>query len=81
MNTFNSYFDHSIRDLLSIFPQNHLDKDGNPFWSGPKRCPGPVTFNTEDPSHVMFVVSYANLLAAALSIPENRDQASVKALC
>jgi hypothetical protein len=25
---FNEYFDHTIRDLLSLFPEDHLDKDG-----------------------------------------------------
>jgi hypothetical protein len=25
---FNSYYDHTIRDLLSIFPKDHKDKDG-----------------------------------------------------
>jgi ubiquitin-activating enzyme E1 len=43
--TFDAYYDHSIRDLLSIFPKDHVDKEGQPFWSGPKRAPSPIPFN------------------------------------
>ena len=66
--TFDAYYDHSIRDLLSIFPKDHVDKEGQPFWSGPKRAPSPVTFNAADDMHVNFVMTYANLIANALDI-------------
>jgi len=66
--TFNAYYDHSIRDLLSIFPKDHVDKEGQPFWSGPKRAPSPVTFNSADDMHVNFVMTYSNLIANALDI-------------
>jgi ubiquitin-activating enzyme E1 len=78
---FNSYYDHTIRDLLSIFPKDHKDKDGQPFWSGPKRAPSPITFDASNTLHIDFIISYANLIAAALSIPENRDVASVIKMC
>jgi ubiquitin-activating enzyme E1 len=66
---FNDYYDHTIRDLLSIFPKDHKDKEGQPFWSGPKRAPSPLTFSADDAIHMEFVFSYANLLAANLNIP------------
>ena len=69
---FNEYYDHSIRDLLSIFPKDHKDKEGSPFWSGPKRCPSPVTFSIDDPIHLEFVLAYANLIAANLNIPQKQ---------
>lgn len=62
---------------MSLFPADHKDKDGQPFWSGPKRCPSPVSFNSNDPRHINFVLTYANLIATALSIPENRDVKAV----
>ena len=80
MDNFNSYYDHTIKDLLSIFPNDHLDKEGQPFWSGPKRCPGPVTFDISNETHLDFVVSYANLIATTMNLPENRDRASVAEL-
>lgn len=75
---FNDFFDFQIQDLLSLFPKDHKDKDGQPFWSGPKRCPSPIAFNAEDPRHVNFVLTYANLIATALSIPTNRDVNAVR---
>lgn len=77
---FNTYYDHLIRDLLSIFPPDHKDKSGQPFWSGPKRCPSPITFDASNETHANFVFSYSNLIAAALNIPENRDKAAVVAI-
>jgi ubiquitin-activating enzyme E1 len=66
---FNNYYDHTIRDLLSIFPKDHKDKDGQPFWSGPKRAPSHIEFNINDETHVEFIVAYSNLIAAAMGIP------------
>lgn len=66
---YNSYYDHTIRDLLSIFPKDHKDKEGQPFWSGPKRAPSPITFDVNDELASGFIFSYANLIAAAFNIP------------
>lgn len=74
---FDNYYDHTIRDLLSIFPKDHKDKDGQPFWSGPKRAPSPVTFDVNDATHLSFVLSYANLIAFNLNIPQVTDKAAV----
>jgi len=49
---FEQLFNHSIANLLHIFPEDHKDKDGQPFWSGPKRAPKPIPFNPNDPLHV-----------------------------
>ncbi len=47
-----------------------------PFWSGPKRAPNPLKFNPEDPLHLNFVISAANLRAANYRIERdpNVDQ-------
>ena len=76
-NCFNNYFHHTILDLLSIFPKDHVDKEGQPFWSGPKRAPSHIEFDANNQMHHEFVMSYANLIAKAMSIPENRDAAAV----
>lgn len=73
---FNGFYDHSIRDLLFLFPQDHTTTEGQPFWSGPKRCPSPETFNAEDPIHVEFIWTCANLIFANLGMPSiSRDAA------
>ena len=72
--TFNAYYDHSIRDLLSIFPKDHKDKDGQAFWSGPKRAPSPIPFDANNKMHIGFLMTYSNLIANALSIATMSDE-------
>lgn len=74
---FNAYFDYGIQDLLSTFPKDAKDKEGNPFWSGPKRCPTAITFDASNPDHINFIVPAANLIAVALGLPECRDVAKI----
>lgn len=45
---YEEFYDHDIQDLLSLLPADHKDSSGNPFWSGPKRCPGPLPFDVND---------------------------------
>jgi len=78
---FNSYYDHDIRDLKSIFPDDHLDSHGQPFWSGPKRAPHPITFDANDETHLNFVKACANLIAFNLSIQQVNDDAAVRDIC
>ena len=70
---FEELYDHGIRDLLSLLPPDHKDSSGNPFWSGPKRCPGVITFDPEDEVHLSFVFNAANLIAVNLGIEPERD--------
>ena len=70
---FEKLFTHDILNLLHIFPEDHKDKDGQSFWTGPKRAPHAVYYNPEDPLHAQFVASCANLIAYNLGIPQNRD--------
>lgn len=65
---FEEKFDWKIRNLLGVFPTDHLNNQGVPFWSGPKRAPVPVTFDPNDRLHVSFISSAANLLAYSLGI-------------
>lgn len=74
---FDDYYNYTIKDLLSLFPKDAKDKEGAPFWSGPKRCPSPIAFDVNNKQHVEFIVSYSNLIAAALKIKENRDVGAI----
>mmetsp|Transcript_21396 Transcript_21396/g.33094 ORF Transcript_21396/g.33094 Transcript_21396/m.33094 type:complete len:458 (-) Transcript_21396:85-1458(-) len=77
---FNTYYNYNIQDLLSIFPKDHLDKSGQPFWSGPKRAPSHIPFDASKDDHINFIHSYSNLIATALNIPECKDVEKVRAL-
>ena len=67
---FTSIFDHNIRDLKKMFPDNHVDESGQPFWSGPKRCPQPVVFDSYDEICLKFIFTTANLIFASISMPQ-----------
>jgi ubiquitin-activating enzyme E1 len=60
---FEELFNNSIRQLLYNFPLDMTTSTGSPFWSGPKRPPTPLVFNADDPEHMAFVLSAANLRA------------------
>ena len=77
MDHFNEYYDHSIKDLLSIFPSDAKDKEGQPFWGGPKRCPSPITMDLNNKLHNDFVFTYSNLIALALGLEQNKNQSAV----
>ena len=70
---FEELFNHSIQNLLGIFPHDAKDKDGHPFWSGPKRAPTPIPYSHSDTLHTHFVLACANLIAFNLGIPQNRN--------
>jgi len=74
---FTDQFDYQIRDLLSLFPADYKTKEGQPFWSGPKRCPSPIPFDINNETHAMFVFTYANLIGFSLGIGENKNMAAV----
>jgi len=75
---FEGLYDHGIRDLKALLPDDHKDSSGNPFWSGPKRSPQVVTFDPEDPLHFSFAYNAANLVAVSIGLEPVRDEAAFK---
>jgi ubiquitin-activating enzyme E1 len=74
LRKFYSLFRDFIVSLTTVLPQDFKTSSGDPFWSGAKRFPKAFTYDPEDPYHVMFVTSMANVLAAAFGLvpaPEN----------
>ncbi|XP_055313849.1 ubiquitin-like modifier-activating enzyme 1 [Sitodiplosis mosellana] len=70
-------YSNQIRQLLFNFPPDQTTSSGQPFWSGPKRCPKPLTFDVNDPMHVDYVYAAANLKAQSYGLPQVRDRATV----
>ena len=66
---FNIFYDHGIRDLKNLFPDDHMDRTGNPFWSGPKRAPQPVVFDANEDVHLNFVWTCSNLIFSNIGMP------------
>lgn len=77
-NHFQEQYHNQIVQLLFNFPSDQLTSSGQPFWSGPKRCPKPIKFDPEDPLHLDFIVAAANLKAEVYSIPQNRNREQIK---
>ena len=77
-NEFEERFHNQIVQLVTSFPKDYRDKDGNLFWSGPKRCPHPIRFDASNPTHILFVQSCANLIASNIGIAQVHDLEKVR---
>ena len=60
---FEDYYNHSIQQLLHSLPKDSKTTSGALFWSGPKRAPEPIKFNSNDPLHMEYIMATANLHA------------------
>ncbi|XP_041037385.1 uncharacterized protein LOC121274248 isoform X5 [Carcharodon carcharias] len=45
-------YNNNIRQLLHNFPPDQVTTSGTPFWSGPKRCPHPLEFDSMNTLHM-----------------------------
>jgi len=70
-------YHNQIKQLLFNFPPDQLTSSGQPFWSGPKRCPHPLNYDLSNSMHVDYVMAAANLKADIYNIPQCRDRQSV----
>lgn len=70
-------YSNQIKQLLFNFPPDQLTSTGQLFWSGPKRCPMPLTFDINNPLHLDYIVAAANLKAEVYGIPQNRDRKAI----
>lgn len=73
-------YHNQIVQLLHNFPADQTTSSGALFWSGPKKCPHPLVFDTDDEMHFDYVFTGANLRAEMYKIPQNRDRDAVKAM-
>lgn len=71
---------NQIKQLLFNFPPDQVTSSGQPFWSGPKRCPEPLVFDINDPMHLDYIYAGANLRAAVYGIPQVRDRQKIAEL-
>ncbi|XP_054859377.1 ubiquitin-like modifier-activating enzyme 1 [Eublepharis macularius] len=76
-NHWHTQYCNNIRQLLHNFPPNQKTNSGTLFWSGPKRCPHPLTFDISNPLHMDYVVAAANLFAQTYGITGTRDRAAI----
>lgn len=77
---FQEQFSNQIVQLLFNFPPDQVTTTGQPFWSGPKRCPAPITFDVNEPLHLDYVWAAANLKAEVYGLPQVRDRSKIAEL-
>merc|ERR1712038_1272019 len=51
---FEKLFNHAVKQLLHVYPLDAKTKDGNLFWSLPRRLPVPIDFDKESMLHCTF---------------------------
>ncbi|KAF5388441.1 hypothetical protein D9615_000146 [Tricholomella constricta] len=68
-------YNNEIRQLLFSLPKDAVTTSGQPFWSGPKRAPDPLVFNSSDPTHLQYIIAAANLHAFNYGLRGETDSA------
>jgi ubiquitin-activating enzyme E1 len=61
-----------INQLISKYPEDHKDEDHILFWSGNKMFPQQFCFNTEDQTHMDFIVYFSHVWADMIGIPVDK---------
>jgi ubiquitin-activating enzyme E1 len=74
---FEENYVNQIKQLLFNFPPDQQTTTGQPFWSGPKRCPVPLAFDINEALHIDYVFAAANLKAEVYGLPQVRDRSKV----
>lgn len=74
---FEELYSSTIQQLLHNFPADQTTSTGAPFWSGPKRCPHPLQFDTANSTHMDYIVATANLRACMYGIPGSTNTSEI----
>ncbi|KAM0717436.1 hypothetical protein Q7P37_007288 [Cladosporium fusiforme] len=77
---FEKQYNNAILQLLYNFPKDSKTSSGQPFWSGPKRAPDALAFDTNNASHYDFIVAAANLRAFNYKIQPTSDRAYINSV-
>ncbi|KAG6833805.1 hypothetical protein H0H87_011739 [Tephrocybe sp. NHM501043] len=68
-------YNNEIRQLLFSLPKDAVTTTGQPFWSGPKRAPDPLSFDSSDAIHLSYIIAAANLHAFNYGLRGETDPA------
>lgn len=68
-------YNNEIKQLLFSLPKDAVTSSGQPFWSGPKRAPDALTFDSNNPTHLEYIIAAANLHAFNYGLRGETDPA------
>lgn len=71
---FEKYFSHDIQQLLHVYPLDAKTKEGQLFWTLPKRPPTPMVFDAANTLHQQLIASMACLRATIFKIKIPSDK-------
>ncbi|CAD7968967.1 unnamed protein product [Amoebophrya sp. A120] len=80
VNQFQEDFCHQIGQLLHNFPADHVTSEGALFWSGPKRMPRVIGFDSSDETHLGYIHGCVNLLLNNLGEEVVQDKEVIRKL-
>lgn len=67
------FYVNEISQLLYKFPPDATTSSGSPFWSGAKKCPHTIQFDTSNDLHMNYVKSMAYIWANIFNIKNTLD--------
>uniref|UniRef100_A0A8C1J103 E1 ubiquitin-activating enzyme n=1 Tax=Cyprinus carpio TaxID=7962 RepID=A0A8C1J103_CYPCA len=70
----------SPRTTRKFAMRGALTSSGAPFWSGPKRCPHPLEFSTNNDLHMDYIMAAANLFAQSYGLPGSTERSALTKL-
>ena len=73
LNYWYTKYRNDIMQMIEKFPKDCLTSSGVPFWSGGKRCPHPITFDSDNKDHMNYLVAASNLWATVHGIIGSQD--------
>uniref|UniRef100_A0A672SHD5 E1 ubiquitin-activating enzyme n=1 Tax=Sinocyclocheilus grahami TaxID=75366 RepID=A0A672SHD5_SINGR len=73
-------YNNPIKQLLHCFPPDQVTSSGLPFWMGAKRCPHPLTFDSNNTTHMDFIVAAGNLYGQIYGITGSRNRADIQSI-
>jgi ubiquitin-activating enzyme E1 len=63
---FEDKYKNAIQQLLFSLPKDATTTTGQPFWSGPKRAPDPLAFDSSDVSNDGYLLRTALMISSSL---------------
>eukprot|EP00826_Nyctotherus_ovalis_P060721 TRINITY_DN8551_c0_g1_i2.p1 TRINITY_DN8551_c0_g1~~TRINITY_DN8551_c0_g1_i2.p1 ORF type:complete len:190 (-),score=48.40 TRINITY_DN8551_c0_g1_i2:37-606(-) len=72
-NKFQKYFVNNAKQLLFTYPLDTREKEGQLFWTLPRRPPRELSFDPTNELHIDYVVAVAALFARVWGMPVPED--------